>query len=178
MPNYKEVGFLDSVFAKSCLVILVTTASFLASAADLSQPEPLSETDWDQIREHVGLLEKVSFVPSLLPVIMKHRDALQLSDEQAAAFRKWRRKNYKSMIGLMNEIIERRIALSRAALDPVVDSSQLIEMQQRILLRQDELLRVRLSCREILVGTFSREQWVNLAFILEDYPNFAGLLQQ
>ena len=82
------------------------------------------------------------------------------------------------MIGLMNEIIERRIALSRAALDPVVDSSQLIEMQQTILQRQDELLRVRLSCREILVGTFSPEQWVNLAFILEDYPNFAGLLQQ
>ena len=169
---------MDEVLAKSCLVIVFMMASFLASATDLSQPNPLSDSEWDKVREHVELLDKISFVPSLLPVIMKHQDALNLSDDQRAAFRGWRKQNYKKMVDLMNEIIEQRIALSRAALDPSADSHQLISQQEAILQLQERLLRVRLSCRELMVTTFSPEQWGSLAFVLEEYPNFAGLMQQ
>lgn len=169
---------MDEVLAKSCLVIVFMMASFLASATDLSQPDPLSDSEWDKVREHVELLDKISFVPSLLPVIMKHQDALNLSDDQRAAFRGWRKQNYKKMVDLMNEIIEQRIALSRAALDPSADSNQLIRQQETILQLQERLLRVRLSCRELVLTTFSPEQWGSLAFVLEEYPNFAGLMQQ
>ena len=168
---------MDNVSAKSCLVIVFTMASFLASAADLSQPNPLSDSEWDKVREHVELLDKISFVPSLLPVIMKHQDTLNLSDDQRAAFRGWRKQNYKKMVDLMNEIIGQRIALSKAALDPSADSNQLISQQEAILQLQEELLRVRLSCRELVLTTFSPEQWSSLAFVLEEYPNFAGLMQ-
>jgi hypothetical protein len=168
---------MDNVSAKSCLVIVFTMASFLASAADLSQPNPLSDSEWDKVREHVELLDKISFIPSLLPVIMKHQDTLNLSDDQRAAFRGWRKQNYKKMVDLMNEIIGQRIALSKAALDPSADSNQLISQQEAILQLQEELLRVRLSCRELVLTTFSPEQWSSLAFVLEEYPNFAGLMQ-
>jgi len=168
---------MDNVSAKSCLVIVFTMASFLASAADLSQPNPLSDSEWDKVREHVELLDKISFIPSLLPVIMKHQDTLNLSDDQRAAFRGWRKQNYKKMVDLMNEIIGQRIALSKAALDPSADSNQLISQQEAILQLQEELLRVRLSCRELVLTTFSSEQWSSLAFVLEEYPNFAGLMQ-
>jgi len=168
---------MDNVSAKSCLVIVFTMASFLASAADLSQPNPLSDSEWDKVREHVELLDKISFIPSLLPVIMKHQDTLNLSDDQRAAFRGWRKQNYKKMVDLMNEIIGQRIALSKAALDPSADGNQLISQQEAILQLQEELLRVRLSCRELVLTTFSPEQWSSLAFVLEEYPNFAGLMQ-
>jgi hypothetical protein len=169
---------MDNVLAKSCLVIVFMMASIPASATDFSQPNPLSYSEWDKVRERVELLDKISFVPSLLPVIMKHQDALNLSDDQRAAFRGWRKQNYKKMVDLMNEIIEQRIALSKAALDPSADSYQLISQQETILQLQERLLRVRLSCRELVLTTFSPEQWGNLAFVLEEYPNFAGLMQQ
>ena len=83
----------------------------------------------------------------------------------------------QKMVDLMNEIIGQRIALSKAALDPSADSNQLISQQEAILQLQEELLRVMLSCRELVLTTFSPEQWSSLAFVLEEYPNFAGLMQ-
>ena len=78
----------------------------------------------------------------------------------------------------MNEIIERRIAFSRSALDPAIGDAELIHEQKMILRLQEELLSLRLSCRKLIMTTFSQSQWDNFAFILEDYPKFAGLLQQ
>jgi hypothetical protein len=34
-----------------------------------------------------------------------------------------------------------------------------------------------LSCRELIVRTFTPTQWGNLAFVLEEEPAFAGLMQ-
>jgi len=148
-----------------------------ASAADLTQPSPLTDIEWDKVREHVGLLDTVSFFPSLLPVIMKNRDALELTDEQKGVFRGWRKQNYQRMVGLMNEIIELRIAFSKRALDSAVENAELIHEQKMILQLQEELLSLKLSCRELIMTTFSPRQWNNLAFVLEDYPEFAGLMR-
>ena len=168
---------MDNLPKKFFLIIVITTVTFSAAASDLSQPQPLSDTEWDKVRSRVVLLDRVSYIPSLLPVIMKHREALGLSDEQKAAFRSWRKKNYQRMINIMNDVVTRRIELSKAALDPTVTSNELIRQQQEILQLQQELLVVRLSCRKLMVETFSTEQWSSFAFILEEYPNFAGLLE-
>ena len=165
------------IFQKLSLIVILTAASFVTGAADLSQSAPLSDADWDRVREHVGLLDKVSFLPSLLPVIMKHRDALELSGDQKAAFRGWRKQHYQRMVDVMNEIIERRIVLSKGALDPVVGNEELVREQKAILKLQEELLDIRLSCRNLVMTTFSPDQWSNLAFVLEEYPEFAGLMQ-
>jgi hypothetical protein len=174
----KEQGaVMENRVLKWCLATLLAMSFVAANAADLSRPSSLTDEEWDKIREHVLLLDKVSFVPSLLPVIMKHRDALGLSDDQKKAFRDWRKKNYQRMVDIMNDVIERRIALSKTALDPAVANSQLVSQQQAILALQTELLLIRLSCREIVVNTFSPEQWSSFAFVLEEYPNLAGLMQ-
>ena len=162
---------------QSVVIFAFWLASFSACAADLKQLAPLTDAEWEKLGEHVSLLDKISFVPSLLPVIMKHRDALELSDEQTAAFRDWRKQHYQRMVDVMNEIIERRIVLSKGALDPAVVNKDLVREQRQILQLQQELLAIRLSCRELVMKTFSPDQWNNFAFVLEEYPNFAGLMQ-
>lgn len=159
------------------VITVFATTTLVASATELAQPSPLTDAEWDTIREHVGLLNRISFMPSLLPVIMKHRDTLELSDEQKRAFRTWRKENYSRMTNVMNEIIEQRIALAKGALDPQISQAELLYAQKEILQLQRELLVIRLSCRELVMKTFSSEQWSSLAFVLEDYPEFAGLIQ-
>jgi hypothetical protein len=76
----------------------------------------------------------------------------------------------------MNEIIQRRIMLSKASLEVGLSSDNILAKQQEIFRLQERLLRIRLSCRNLIVETFSADQWDNLAFILEDYPRYAGFL--
>ena len=146
------------------------------SATDLAQVAPLSDRQWDVVHSKVNLLDKVSYFPSLLPVIMKHRNALGLSDRQTEALRLWRKKNYKNMVDLMNRIIEHRIELAKGSLNANLTSEQILDKQQEIFELQEQVLRIRLSCRQIVLSTFSAEQWANLGFVLEEYPQFAGLL--
>ena len=148
-----------------------------ASTADYSRQAPLNAQQWNTLREQVNLLDKVAYLPSLLPVIMSNRDSLELSDAQVSAFREWRRVHYQEMVDLMNEIIQRRIALSKASLDHNVADDQLLADQKAIFALQEKLLRLRLSCRKLLTTTFSPSQWENFAFILEEYPKYAGLLE-
>ena len=146
------------------------------TATELSQVAPLSDQQWDAIHSKVNLLDKVGYFPSLLPVIMKHRDALGLSYRQTKALRLWRKENYKSMVDLMNQIIEHRIELSKGSLNTNLTNEQILQKQQEIFKLQEQVLRIRLSCRQIVVSTFSAKQWTNLGFVLEEYPQFAGLL--
>ena len=146
------------------------------SASELGQVAPLSDLQWDSVQSQVNLLDKVAYFPSLLPVIMKHRDSIGLSYRQTRSFRLWRKENYQKMVDLMNEIILRRIELSKSSLDTRLTGEQILEQQRDIFELQAEVLRLRLSCRQIIVSTFSLEQWDNLGFVLEEYPKLAGLL--
>lgn len=147
-----------------------------ALAKGLGDPSPLSDAQWAVLQERIALLDKIAYIPSLLPVVMRHRDSLDLSDEQVEAFREWRRTSYPEMVELMNAIIAGRIDLSEAALDGGVSSEAMLARQQAIFVLQERLLRLRLGCRDLIVLTFTPEQRENLAFILEDYPQYAGLL--
>ena len=167
---------MDSL-KKIFLIFILGLAAAVPSAADVKQTAPLTDAEWEKLGEHVSLLDKISFVPSLLPVIMKHREALELSDEQVAAFRNWRKQHYQRMVDVMNEIIERRIVLSKGALNPAVVNEDLVREQRQILQVQQKLLEIRLSCRDLVMKTFSPDQWNNFAFVLEEYPHFAGLMQ-
>jgi hypothetical protein len=163
-------GFTYAVVAYLC---------FCASASaetDYAGSSPLTDSQWETVRDRVGLLDKVAYLPSLLPVIMKHRDTLELKNEQVAAFRQWRKLHYGDMVELMNEIIRRRFTLSKASLDVKLSSDDILAKQKEIFRLQERLLRIRLSCRNLIVETFSPDQWENMAFVLEEYPRYAGLL--
>ena len=86
---------MNRTFRISSLIIVLTAFTFAASAANLAQPGPLTDAEWDKVQKHVALLDSVAFFPGLLPVIMKHRDGLELTDDQKSAFRSWR-KQYSS----------------------------------------------------------------------------------
>jgi hypothetical protein len=163
-------------YSDAIVIAAFLLAASAASAEQLSQPAPLSNSQWEDIRQQVVLLDKIAYLPSLLPVVMTNRDALELSDAQVAAFRQWRKLHYREMVDLMNEIIQRRITLSKTTLDDQVSQNDMLAQQKEIFSLQEDLLRLRLSCRELIVSTFSPTQWDNLAFILEEYPRYAGLL--
>ena len=172
----KAMARTNKLRASAMVAVLCICASASADTDYYAGSSALTDSQWETVRDRVGLLDKIAFLPSLLPVIMKHRDTLELTDEQVAAFRQWRKLHYQDMVDLMNEIIQRRFTLSKASLEVGLSSDNILAKQQKIFRLQERLLRIRLSCRNLIVETFSSAQWENLAFILEEYPRYAGLL--
>ena len=138
----------------------------------------LSDEEWLIVKGRVELLDSINHMPTLLPTIMRNRDLLQLTDQQIKSFRDWRKQHYGNMVDTMNEIIASRVAFKKAALNPAVSGDELLKMQNDILDLQKKLLEIKLSCRNLLVNTFTEEQWDNFAFAVADQPRIASFLQQ
>ena len=139
---------------------------------------PLTADDWKEVMNKVVLLEDSGLMPMLLPIIMGNRDALQLTDEQVNLFSSWRKKNYTNMVNLMNKIIEEKVQFRIESLSPRITSDRLLSFQSEIQELQRQLLKIKLSCRENLMTTFTDEQWDNFAFIVSDNPKLASLMPQ
>jgi hypothetical protein len=153
---------------------LVCTGAFAKHGSD----HPLSPEDWDEVKGKVELLEASGLMPTLLPVIMRNRDALQLTDEQVNAFRAWRKQNYTNMVNIMNKIIEKMVEFRVQSLSPSITGDQMLAFQSDIQELQVQLLKLKLSCRELIMTTFTDEQWDNFAFIISDNPKLASLMTQ
>ena len=139
---------------------------------------PLTADDWKDVMNKVVLLEDSGLMPMLLPIIMGNRDALQLTDEQVNLFSSWRKKNYTNMVNLMNKIIEEKVQFRVESLSPRITSDRTLSFQSEIQELQRQLLKIKLSCRENLMTTFTDEQWDNFAFIVSDNPKLASLMPQ
>ena len=159
-------------------ILLILTLFFTAAQAKHNSDHPLSPEDWDEVKEKVELLEPAGLMPTLLPVILSNRDALQLTDKQVSAFRAWRKKNYTNMVNLMNEIIEKMVEFRVQSLSPSITGDQLLAFQSDIQELQVQLLKIKLSCRKLIMTTFTDEQWDNFAFIISDNPKLASLMTQ
>jgi hypothetical protein len=165
-----EVRYIAVFFA---FVFVCTTAQ-----AKHNSDHPLSADDWKEVMDKVVLLESSGLMPTLLPVIMRNQDTLELTDEQINAFRAWRKKNYTHMVNVMNEIIEKSVQFRVAALSPRITSDDLYVLQSEIQDLQRQLLKVKLSCRELVTTSFTDEQWENFAFVVADNPKLASLMSQ
>jgi len=139
---------------------------------------PLSADEWKEVMGKVVLLEDSGLVPTLLPTIMRNRDTLELTDEQVNAFRAWRKKNYTNMVNVMNEIIEKMVRFRVESLSPDISGDHLFAYQSEIHDLQRQLLKIKLSCREIVMTTFTDEQWDNFNFVVADSPKLASLASQ
>ena len=137
----------------------------------------LTDEQWSVIESQVALLDDINYMPTLLPTIMRNRDVLQLTDLQIQTFRDWRKHHYGNMVKTMNNIIEQRIAFKKAALNPGVSDQGLIDMQNDILITQKKLLEIKLTCRKMLVDSFTDDQWDNFAFVVADHPKLASFMQ-
>jgi hypothetical protein len=156
------------------LICLYATPLWPAHESD----HDLSSEEWAKIKGKLELLDNLNYLPTLLPTIMRHRDALELTDEQVAAFRNWRKQNYGNMVDVMNAIIEKRVEFKKVAFNPGTTDVELREMQSHILALQQQLLDIKLTCRRLVVDTFTEEQWENFAFAVADHPRHAILIQQ
>ncbi len=161
------------------LVLLLSSTLLITPVnAKHSSDHPLSNEDWEQVMEKIALLNDAVFIPSLLPIIMRNRDALQLTEEQLDKLYSWRKNHYVAMVNIMNTVIEKKVQFSVDALSDTTSEAHLIKLQKEIHLLQYELLKIRLSCRAIIVETFSDEQWENFEFIVSDDPKLASLFSQ
>ena len=160
---------------------VIFAALFFLSTAVLSRhsaDHPLSADDWENIMGKVVLLEDSGLMPTLLPVIMRNQDTLQLTDEQIKGFRTWRKNNYTNMVNIMNEIIEKMVKFRVESLSPDISGEHLLAFQSEIHELQRQLLEIKLSCRDLVVKSFTDEQWENFAFVVADSPALASLVSQ
>jgi hypothetical protein len=139
---------------------------------------PLTADDWKEVMNKVLLLEDSGLMPTLLPVIMRNRDTLALTKEQVSAFRAWRKENYTNMVNVMNEIIEKMVQFRIESLSPDFSNEHLLSFQSEIHDLQRQLLKLKLSCRELVMTSFTDEQWENFAFVVSDDPKLASLMSQ
>lgn len=145
----------------------------------VSATQALTTEEWKSMEDKVQLLEgPTALLPSLLPFIMENKQPLQLTNEQVSSFREWRKKNYANMVNVMNEIIALKIQFRTESMLPEVSGEYLMDTQSRIHNLQHGLLAIRLSCRKLLMTTFTDEQWEDFAFIASDHPSYATLLIQ
>jgi hypothetical protein len=158
---------------------VIVVAFFLITSAVMAKhnsDHPLTPEDWNEVMEKVLLLENTGLLPTLLPVIMKNQDTLQLTDEQISAFRNWRKNNYTNVVNIMNEIVEKKFQFRVEALTPETPDSRLYALQSEIQELQRELLKIKLSCRNLVMTTFTDEQWSNFGFVVSDNPKLASLM--
>jgi len=163
---------------KYFLIIVALFFLFTTAQAKHNSDHPLTADDWREVMDKVVLLESSGLMPTLLPVIMRNQDTLELTDEQINAFRAWRKKNYTHMVNVMNEIIEKSVQFRVAALSPDITSDDLYVLQAEIQELQRQLLKIKLSCRELVTTSFTETQWENFAFVVADNPKLASLMSQ
>ena len=82
------------------------------------------------------------------------------------------------MVNVMNEIIEKMVQFRVESLSPDITGDHLFAYQSEIHDLQRQLLTIKLSCREIVMTTFTDEQWDNFNFIVADSPKLASLASQ
>ena len=168
-----------NIHAIKLATILIITLFFAQplSAMHESVHDP-ADVEWSIVMGKLELLDGVNYMPTLLPTIMIHRDVLELTSQQISSFRNWRKHNYGNMVKVMNTIIEKRIDFKKASLNPDTSEEELFEMQDDILNLHKKLLEIKMSCRKMLVDSFTEEQWDNFAFAVADDPRLASLIQQ
>ena len=160
-------------------VVLLTFFFTCSTAlAKHDSDHPLTTDDWKEVMDKVVLLEDSGLMPTLLPVIMRNQDTLELTAEQISAFRAWRKQNYTHMVNVMNEIIEKSVQFRVAALSPDITSDHLYVLQSEIQELQRQLLKIKLSCRELVTTSFTDTQWENFAFVVADNPKLASLISR
>ncbi len=158
---------------------LIYTLVLFASpaAASHDSTHPLSNEEWIHVEKNLAMIDSLNYIPTLLPVIMRNQDALQLTQKQLDHFRAWRKENYVPMVNTMNDILKARIEIKKASLDASVSGEELQAMQDQAHALQKKLMSIKLSCRTMLVKSFTEEQWDNFAFVVSDQPKLSAFLK-
>ena len=143
----------------SVLLLGLTTTNVAISA---------TETDTADLDKKLELLDKISYHPSLLPIIMQNKDFLELTPDQLERLTEWRKKNVPAMLEKMQEVAKGRIDFVARSLDPKTSEAELVREQHQLFKLQEEVLAYKLSCRHNILQTFTAKQWDALQLIMAD----------
>ena len=144
---------------------LIFTFLFLISAQGFAGT---SSSPPDTTSSTAEKLERIHYLPNMLPLILKNRDIIGLTDEQVGNLEKWRSENMKPMLQAMKTAASKRLEIKQAALSPTVSSARLQQMQNDIFRLQREILQYKLSCRDNVVKTFNDENWDSFFMVLTE----------
>jgi hypothetical protein len=142
---------------KYSALFTILTMFFLLT--DLAAAESGVNAEKMEQYRYIEKLDKINFLPSLLPVIIENSDVLELNDEQLAILLEWREKNREDVVAVMNQIAGKLVEIKQAALSPDVSSARLIQMQNEVFRLQRKVLEYKLSCRDLVINTFNRNNW-------------------
>ena len=145
-------------------LITILAGFFLISESALAN---LSDSD-HLLEQHAEKLDKINYLPALLPVILNNRDVIELTDSQFDTLLRWRKINREDVIAVMNEIVRKRVEIKNAALSPEVTASTLMKMQSDVFNLQRKVLEYKLSCRDLVINTFNRNNWDGFYFVLAE----------
>ena len=145
-------------------LITILAGFFLISGSALAD---LSDSD-RLLAQHADKLDKVNYLPALLPVILDNRDIIELTDSQFDTLITWRKNNRVDVIEVMNEIVRKRVEIKKAALSPEVSAFTLRKMQSNVFNLQRAVMEYKLSCRDLVINTFDRNNWDGFYFVLAE----------
>ena len=128
----------------------------------------LSDYNSPALEISIEKLDKLNYLPNLLPIIVRNRDFIGLTDDQYAELDDWRKTNKEPMLAIMKEIARKRVEIKEAALSPTISSARLMQMQNDIFRLQREVLEYKLSCRDRVMSTFTSENWISFYMVLAD----------
>jgi hypothetical protein len=143
----------------SALFLLVTT---------MNVAFPATQAGTDDLDRKLELLDRISYHPSLLPIILQNRDFLELTPEQLKRLTEWRKKNAPAMLEKMREVAKGRIDFVERSLNPKTTQEDLVREQHQLFKLQEEVLAYKLSCRQNILQTFTPKQWDALQLIMAD----------
>jgi len=146
------------------------TGTFVVLISVISSAVAAIDDDEVKIDRHkyIEKLDKMNFLPSLLPVILDNSDVIELSDKQIETLLEWRKVNREDVIATMNEIARKRIEIKEAALSPDISSARLIQMQNEVFRLQRIVLEYKLSCRDLVISTFNKNNWEGFYLVLAE----------
>jgi hypothetical protein len=122
-----------------------------------------------ELEKYVARLDRINFLPTLLPTIIENRDVIGLTDEQVDKLLEWRENNRVDVVAAMNEIVRKRYEIKQAALSPNISSARIEQMQTEIFRLQRKVLDYKLSCRDTVIKTFNEQNWESFFFVLADH---------
>jgi len=132
------------------------------------QMEAFDVIDWGLAFKRMEKLKQTGFHPFLMPLIMKNLDFIELTKEQVQTFLDWRKKNRVPLLHLMNKIIYESNLFQKLSLDPHTSDEVLKTKLATIFKLHKKVLHYQLSCRRVILDSFTEEQWSNFNFVLNE----------
>ncbi len=113
-------------------------------------------------------LLRVSPMPKLMLIILKHEKELKLTNKQTKALEEWRLKNMVHWSILFDQVLqtEKKITHQALAMDP---GSKLMKQFDDMAEKKREMAQMSLDCRDNMKNILSGNQWQEVIRLLKKY---------